>query len=146
MCSNRQPTLCSGFQQASRSEFSAGSRVSTCLSTANTFQDTIQHVAGAAILPSDFASRNAPDCDDLSCQVCTFVKRTEESVARLTTAEDVLSGRTKQKCMALIAIRVFRPPTHPLPSHARNTTIQEVNPHPRSKTERYLNIATIARQ
>ncbi|VDI13133.1 Hypothetical predicted protein [Mytilus galloprovincialis] len=68
------------FEKLCRGEFSASPRVSTFLSTACRYQVTVRHVAGAAILPSDFASRNAPDCEDSACQICTFVQFTENSV------------------------------------------------------------------
>jgi len=50
------------FEKLCRGEFSASPRVSTFLSTASRYQVTVRHVSGSAILPSDFASRNAPDC------------------------------------------------------------------------------------
>ena len=83
------------FDKLSRGAFSASPRVVTFLSTASHFQVSIQHVAGAAILPSDFASRNPPDCGELACQICTFVKQTEESVVRRTSTDNILLGRTK---------------------------------------------------
>ena len=83
------------FNKLCRGEFSASPRVSTFLSTASRFQVSIQHVAGAAILPSDFASRNPPDCTDIACQICNFVKQTEESVVRRALTDDILSGRVK---------------------------------------------------
>lgn len=49
------------FEKMCRGEFSASPRVSTYLSTVSRFQANVRHVAGVAILPSDFASRNAPD-------------------------------------------------------------------------------------
>ncbi|KAJ8349610.1 hypothetical protein SKAU_G00247400 [Synaphobranchus kaupii] len=56
------------FEKLCRGEFSASPRVSTFLSTASRFQVSVRHVAGAAILPSDYASRNPPECDDMACQ------------------------------------------------------------------------------
>ena len=76
-----------------RGEFSASPRVSIYLSTVSRFQANVRHVAGAAILPSDFASRNAPVCSDSSCQVCKFINQAEESVVRHLSAQDVLSGQ-----------------------------------------------------
>lgn len=81
------------FEKMCRGEFSASPRVSTYLSTVSRFQANVRHVAGAAILPSDFASRNAPDCFDPSCQVCKFITQAEESVVRHLSAQDVLSGQ-----------------------------------------------------
>ncbi|KAJ8400992.1 hypothetical protein AAFF_G00389490 [Aldrovandia affinis] len=59
------------------------------------FQVLIRHVAGAAILPSDFASRNAPECESPTCQVCTFIRTTADSVVRQVTAEGVMRGAQK---------------------------------------------------
>ena len=81
------------FEKMCRGEFSASPRVSTYLSTVSRFQANVRHVAGAAILSSDFASRNAPVCSDSSCQVCKFINQAEESVVRHLSAQDVLSGQ-----------------------------------------------------
>lgn len=83
------------YEKLCRGEFSASPRVSTFLSTVSRYQASVRHVAGSAILPSDFASRNAPDCEDLSCQVCSFVQRTEDSVVLRISMQDLLSGDTK---------------------------------------------------
>ncbi|KXJ10870.1 Transposon Ty3-G Gag-Pol polyprotein [Exaiptasia diaphana] len=44
-----------------RGEFSASPRVTSFLTTASRYQVSVQHLAGNAYLPSDFASRNAPE-------------------------------------------------------------------------------------
>ena len=49
------------FEKLCRGEFSSSPRVATFLSTVSRYQASVPHVAGAAILPSDFASRNAPE-------------------------------------------------------------------------------------
>ena len=53
----------------------------------------LRHVSGAAILPTDFSSRNAPACDDPSCQICSFVNTTAQSVVQRVTTEDIEEGR-----------------------------------------------------
>jgi hypothetical protein len=63
-------------------EFSASIHVSTVMSIASRYQTYIRHVPSASIMPSDFASRNAPECDDMSCQMCSFVHRKEDSGVR----------------------------------------------------------------
>ncbi|KAJ8412433.1 hypothetical protein AAFF_G00127690 [Aldrovandia affinis] len=83
------------FEKLCRGEFSASPRVTSFLSTASRFQVLIRHVAGAAILPSDFASRNAPECESPTCQVCTFIRTTADSVVRQVTAEGVMRGAQK---------------------------------------------------
>ena len=84
------------FEKLCRGEFSSSPRVATFLSTISRYQASVRHVAGAAILPSDFASRNAPACDNPSCQVCSFVQRTEDSVVLLASVQTILSGTAKR--------------------------------------------------
>lgn len=80
------------YQRLCRGEFSNSPRVSTFLSTVSRYQASVLHLAGTANLPSDFSSRNAPDCEEDCCQVCTFVHKTENSVIRHINTEDILSG------------------------------------------------------
>ncbi|KAK3103372.1 hypothetical protein FSP39_018802 [Pinctada imbricata] len=79
------------FEKLCRGEFSASPRVTTFLSTASRYCVSIRHVAGQSILPSDFASRNAPECTHPSCQICTFVSTTENSVVQQISVEDILN-------------------------------------------------------
>ena len=83
------------FVKLCRGEFSASPRVSTFLSTVSRYQASVQHLAGSANVPSDFASRNAPTCTDPTCKICAFVKREEESTVLRISAEVVISGNTK---------------------------------------------------
>ena len=76
------------FEKLCRGEFSISPRVSTFLSVASRYQCSVRHAAGSAILPSDFASRNAPACNDRKCQICTFVQKSEDSVVRRTSLSD----------------------------------------------------------
>ena len=52
------------FEKLCRGEFSHSPRVCTFLATASHYQATIRHLAGSANVPSDFASRNALECDE----------------------------------------------------------------------------------
>ena len=63
------------FQKLRHGEFSSSPRVTTFVSTVSRFQASVRHVDEAAILPSDFGSRNTPDCDSPTCQVCTFAQQ-----------------------------------------------------------------------
>ena len=72
------------YEKLCRGQFSASPRVATFLSTVSQYQASVRHVAGSAILPSDFASRNPPECRDPTCQVCNFVQRMEDSIVRNT--------------------------------------------------------------
>ena len=62
-----------------RGKFSASPRVYTLLSTVSRYEVTDRHVAGAAILPSDHSSRNAPECIEPNCQICSFVTQSMDS-------------------------------------------------------------------
>ncbi len=83
------------FEKLCRGEFSASPCVSTFLSVVSRYQASLQHLVGSANVPSDFASRNAPDCDNPDCQVCGFICQMEDSVVRHTSTKDVLSGATR---------------------------------------------------
>ena len=91
---NSKPCV-QAYEKLCRGEFSTSTRVSTFLSTVSRYQVSVRHVAGSAILPSDFASRNAPSCEDQSCQVCSFVQRLEECVVRRVPIQDILNGLEK---------------------------------------------------
>ena len=54
-------------------EFSASPHVTSFLITVSRYQVSLQHLTGTTNLPSDFASRNAPDSTEPNCQICSFV-------------------------------------------------------------------------
>lgn len=80
------------YEKLSTGECSASPRVSTFLSTASRFQFSVRHISGQAILRSDFASRSAPDCDNPTCLICTFINQQEDSAVRHITTKDILDG------------------------------------------------------
>ena len=79
------------FEKMCRGDFYSSQRVSTFFSTVSRFQVSLCHVSGAAILPTDFSSRNVPT----SCQLCTFVNPNAQSVVQRLTTEDIEDGRAK---------------------------------------------------
>ena len=83
------------YEKLCRGEFSASPRVSTFLSVVSRYQASFRHVSGAAILPSDFASRNAAACENETCQVCSFISRTRDSVVRAVSGQDILQGNVR---------------------------------------------------
>ena len=83
------------FKKLCRAEFSSSPRVAAFLSTVSRYQASVRHIAGAAILPSDFASRNAPECGNPTCQVCSFFQLTEDSEVLRASAQSILSGTAK---------------------------------------------------
>lgn len=135
------------YEKLCRGEFSASPRVSTFLSTASRFHVSIRHVAGAAILPSDFASRNPPDCTDMACQVCSFVQRTQDSVVRLLSSDDILAGRARLPFTSRAAWRSLQSECPDLRrTHAHLT--QGTRPSKKltniKDVKRYLSMASIA--
>ncbi|KAK3717086.1 hypothetical protein QZH41_000446 [Actinostola sp. cb2023] len=135
------------FEKLCRGEFSVSPRVSTFLSTVSRYQATVQHVAGAAILPSDLASRDAPDCNDMSCQVCSFIKQTEDSVIGHLSVEYVLKGTSKLPFTSRAAWQSIQAECADLRrTHAHLT--QGIRPSKKltniKDIKRYSSIATIA--
>ena len=72
-----------------RGEFFASPRVTSFLSVVSRYQIDIQHLAGSANIPSDFSSRNAAECCNPQCQVCSFISTTEDSFIRSTSSQDI---------------------------------------------------------
>ncbi|KAL2088290.1 hypothetical protein ACEWY4_015189 [Coilia grayii] len=136
------------FEKLCRGEFSACPRVTTFLSTASRFQVLIRHVAGASILPSDFASRNAPDCDSPTCQICSFVHTTSDTVVRHVTASDIMSGRQKMPFTnrtAWLAIQSECSDLRRTCAHLRQGTRPAKKLTNIRDVKRYLQVATLSR-
>ena len=73
-------------------KFSASPRVTSFLSIVSRYQVNVRHSAGSDNVQTDFASRNAPDCNDPKCQICIFIIQIEDSVVRNISVQDVLSN------------------------------------------------------
>ena len=135
------------YEKLCRGEFSASPRVSTFLATASRFQVSIRHVSGQAILPSDFASRNAADCDNLSCQICTFINLQEDSVVRHVTTQDILDGKVKLPFTsrgAWLSIQSECSDIRRTVAHLRQGTRPSKKLTNIRDVKRYLNVSTLA--
>jgi hypothetical protein len=86
-----------------RGEFSNSARLTTFLATVSRFNMDVNHIAGAANLPTDYVSRNPPSCPDSSCQVCKFVADTCDSVVRAVSMSDVTSGTARMPFTSRVA-------------------------------------------
>lgn len=136
------------YQKLRRGEFSASPRVTTFLSTVSRYQAEVQHVAGAAILPSDFASRNAPECEDMACQICSFINITQSSVMRRTTSDEILSGTAHlpfTSRAAWLSIQSECPDLRRTHAHLRQGTRPSKKITNIKDVKRYLNVVTIAK-
>ncbi|KAL1265735.1 hypothetical protein QQF64_003762 [Cirrhinus molitorella] len=135
------------FEKLCRGEFSASPRVTTFLSTASRFQVSVRHVAGAAILPSDYASCHAAQCDSLACQVCSFVRESMVSVVCRTDVADILRGAQKlpfANRATWLSIQAECPDLRRVRAHLRQGTRPSRRVTNVKDVKRYLNAATLA--
>ena len=119
----------------------------SCLSSAGTKPPSVRHVSGSAILPSDFASRNAPPCEEESCQVCSFIMRTKESVVRKSSVQDVLDGNVRLPFTsrpAWLAIQSECPDLRRTHSHLVQGTRPSRKLTNVMDVKRYLQVASVA--
>ena len=87
-CVQAYEKLCSG-------EFSASPCVSTFLFVVSCYQASVRHISGVAIFQSDFASPNTSPCENETCEVCSFVTQTRDSVVRAMSVQDILQGNVR---------------------------------------------------
>ena len=83
MCCDRQPTQRPGRQQAMPRRVFCRPRFTSFLIALCRYQLSLQHLAGSANLPSDFASRNTSDWN-ATLGVISFILETENSVVILS--------------------------------------------------------------
>lgn len=79
-------------QRLRRVEFSASPRVTTFLNVIGRYNIAVAHLKGSDNTVSDFASRNAPDCQEPTCQVCRFVQETVMGAVYAFSVEDIIHG------------------------------------------------------
>ena len=134
------------YEKLCRGEFSASPRVSTFLSTVSRYQASVRHVSDSAILPADFASRNAAPCENEACQVCTFTRLTQDSVIRRTSIQ--LSGNGHlpfTSRTAWLATKSECPDLRRTHAHLQQGTRPSKILTNMKDVKRYLNVTTIAK-
>ena len=124
------------YEKLCRGEFSASPRVSTFLSVVSRYQASVRHISGAAILPSDFTSRNAAACENETCQVCSFISRKRDSVVRAVSVQDVLR--------AWVAVQSGCPDLHRTHAHLVQGTRTSKKLTNIKDVKRYLQVASVA--
>ncbi|CAC5376647.1 unnamed protein product [Mytilus coruscus] len=137
-----------GFEKLCRGEFSASPRVTSFLSVVSRYQVSVNHVSGRANIPSDFASRNAPLCTEPNCQVCCFISRTEDSVVRPVSIQDVLNDEFPLPFTtrsAWINIQSECPDLRRTHSHLKKGTRPSKKLTNIKDVKHYLNVASIAK-
>ena len=80
------------FAKLQRGQFSSSARVSTFLSTLSRYNVHLSHLKGKENIYSDYVSRNAVQCDQKRCQICTYIAEVGESVVRACTVKEVLDS------------------------------------------------------
>ena len=136
------------FDKLCRGQFSSSPRVTSFLSSVSRYQVTLLHLAGSANLPSDFASRNAPACDDPRCQVCSFVSEAEDLAVRPISVHDVLSGKTSlpfTSRSAWLQSQLECPDLRRVHSHLKQGTRPSKKVTNIKDVKRYLNLVSISR-
>ncbi|XP_068752665.1 uncharacterized protein [Montipora capricornis] len=136
------------FDKLCRGQFSSSPRVTSFLSSVSRYQITLLHLAGSANLPSDFASRNAPACDDPRCQVCSFVSEAEDLAVRPVSVHDVLSGKTSlpfTSRSAWLQSQLECPDLRRVHSHLKQGTRPSKKLTNIKDVKRYLNLVSISR-
>ena len=112
------------------------------------YQASVRHASGSAILPSDFASRNAAPSEDEACQVCTFTRLTQDSVIRRTLIQDILGGNGH---LLFTSRAVWLATQSECPDLRRTHAHLQQGTRPSKKltnvrdAKRYLNVATMAK-
>ena len=136
------------YEKLCRGEFSNSARVATFLATASRYQVTIRHLAGDTNLPSDFQSRNAPDCQVPNCQICSFVNSIEDSVVRHISVPDIISGAAKAPYTSRPAWALTQAECPDL-RRTHGHLIQGTRPSKKATkirdVKRYLQVASVAR-
>ena len=136
------------FDKLCRGQFSSSPRVTSFLSSVSRYQVRLLHLADSANLPSDFASRNAPACDDPRCQVCSFVSDAENLAVRPISVYDVLSGKTSLpfiSCSAWLQLQLESPDLRRVHSHLKQGTRLSKKLTNIKDVKHYLNLVSISR-
>jgi len=135
------------LEKLCRGEFSHSPRVSTFLATVSRYQVSVLHLAGSVNIPSDFASRNAPECSNPSCQICSFISETEESVVRGVCVKDIVEGRVSAPFAnrpAWITLQSDCSDLRRVHAHLRQGTRPSKKLTNVKDVKRYLNVATVS--
>ena len=134
-------------QKLCRGEFSASLRVTSFLSIVSRYAVQVQHLAGSSNIPSDFSSRNAAECSEPRCQVCTFIAATEDSVVRAASVQDIrnLSHLPFTTRSAWYEVQAECPDLRRTHAHLKQGTRPSKKATNINDVKRYLNVASIAK-
>lgn len=94
-------SLLQAYEKLSRGKFPNSLRIQTFIYTVSRLDVSIRHVSIAAILPTEFASRNAPDCNNPDCQVCNIRFNQKATVGHISML-DILDGKVNLAFIRMI--------------------------------------------
>ena len=140
-CVQAVEKLCGG-------EFSASPRVTSFLSTVSRYQVNVRHFNGSVNIPSDFASRNATECTEPHCQICSFIAQLEDSVVRSVHVQDIIDNQNRLPFTtrsAWLAIHSECPDLRRTHAHLKQGTGPSKKSTNVKDIQRYLSVASISR-
>ena len=108
----------------------------------------MRHLNGSVNIPSDFASRNASECTEPRCQICSFITQLEDSVVRSVNVQDIIDNQTRLPFTtrsAWLAIQTDCPDLRRTHAHLKQGTRPSKKTTNIKDVERYLSVASIAR-
>ena len=131
-----------------RDEFSASLRVASFLSTVSRYQINVKHLNGSVNIPSDLESRNASECIEPRCQICSFITQLEDSVVRTVHVQEIIDNQTRLPFTtraAWLAIQTDCPDLRRTHAHLKQRTRPSKKTTIIKDVKRYLSVASIAR-
>ena len=131
-----------------RGEFSTSARVATFMSVLSDFKVDVQHIKGSDNLPSDFQSRNPPECNSPYCQICKFLDECSDSAVRNVSVDQILSGTHPMPFLNRSAIKQLQmdcPDLRRVHAHLSQGTRPTTKKKKMTDVKRYLQKATISR-
>ena len=131
-----------------RGEFLASPRVTSFLSIVSRYLINMRHLNGSVNIPSDFESRNASECTEPRCQICSFITQLEDSVVRSVHVQDIIDNQTRLPFTtrsAWLAIQIDCPDLRRTHAHLKQGTRPSKKTTNIKGVKRYLSVASIAR-
>ena len=135
-------------QRLLRGNFSHSNRLTTFLSAASRFNAQLQHLDGSTNVPSDFQSRNAAECLNTSCQICSFVDDLQSASVLKINIDDITVGTSKMPFVnqpAWISLQANCPDLQRCHAHLKQGTRPSMKLTKIKGTKRYIQNCTISR-
>ncbi len=129
-----------------RGHFSASARISTFLSCLSEYKVSLSHIKGPENTISDYGSRHPVQCNDSSCQICTFVNELMDSVVRPVNIKDILDGTSRMPFLNKQAWKSAQQECHQLRrtvAHLRAGTRPSRKTRGMRNVKRYLTLCSI---